>query len=245
MPIHACTATVLLIAYCHAHLGRLPPATTRICRVRTHSVAACNFRESPVSRDTLPSSCGSDAHHVGPSQRATAFIFEAQLLLYRLERAWYRNDAQSGRDLHLASSLPELVSPFDLPRWLLPPASRTVSHRGKPPPRCPPHHPMQPSRQQSPRTRMHQPSQIFISPLPLGGPIVDERMWRHLRTPLRDPPGTARQSCCIVPPRTESRKVRTTVPARLGPDRLRQAAPHRKMAFVETALCRGSCVAHG
>ena len=83
------------------------------------------------------------------------------------------------------------------------------------------------------------------SPLPLGGPIVDERMWRRLRTPLRDPPGTARQSCCIVPPRTESRKVRTTVPARLGPDRLRQAAPHRKMAFVETALCRGSCVAHG
>ena len=203
----------------------------------------CRMELSKISGvDTLP--CGSDAHHVGPSQRATAFIFEAQLLLYRLERAWYRNDAQSGRDLHLASSLPELVSPFDLPRWLLPPASRTVSHRGKPPPRCAPHHPMQRYLPQSPRTRMHQPSQIFISPLPLGGPIVDERMWRRLRTPLRDPPGTARQSCCIVPPRTESRKVRTTVPARLGPDRLRQAAPHRTNGFVETALCRGSCVAH-
>jgi hypothetical protein len=133
----------------------------------------CRMELSKISGvDTLP--CGSDAHHVGPSQRATAFIFEAQLLLYRLERAWYRNDAQSGRDLHLASSLPELVSPFDLPRWLLPPASRTVSHRGKPPPRCAPHHPMQRYLPQSPRTRMHQPLQIFISPLSLGGPIVDE-----------------------------------------------------------------------
>ena len=163
-----CAATVLLIAHCHAHLSRLAPATTRICRVRTHSVAAWNFRESPVSRDTLPCHGGSDLHHVSPSQRATAFIFEAQLLLYRLERAWYRNLAQSGRDLDLASSLPELVSPFELPRWVLPPASRTVSHRGKPPPRCPPHHPMQRYLPQSPRTRMHQSLQIFISPLPLG-----------------------------------------------------------------------------
>ena len=53
MPIHACTATVLLIAYCHAHLGRLPPATTRICRVRTHSVAAWNFQKFPVSTPFL------------------------------------------------------------------------------------------------------------------------------------------------------------------------------------------------
>ena len=128
-----------------------------------------------MSRDTLP--CGSDAHHVRPSRRATAFIVEgseAQLLSYMLKTAWYGNLAQSGRDLDLASSLPEHVSPFDWPRWLLPPASHTVSHRGKPPPRCPPQHPMQPNLPQNPRTGMHQPLQIFISPLSLGGPIVDE-----------------------------------------------------------------------
>ena len=152
--------------------SRKADCATHIRSARTHGVTVCGSRESPVSRDTLP--CGSDLRHDSPSQRATAFIFEAQLLLYRLERAWYRNLAQSGRDLDLASSLPELVSPFDWPRWLLPPASHTVSHRGKPPPRCPPQHPMQPNLPQNPRTGMHQPLQIFISPLSLGGPIVDE-----------------------------------------------------------------------
>ena len=39
---------------------------------------------------------------------------------------------------------------------------------------APPQHPMQPNLPQNPRTRMHQPLQIFISPLSLGGPIVDE-----------------------------------------------------------------------
>ena len=89
--------------------------------------------ESPVSTDTLP--CGSDAHHVRLSRRGTAFIVEgseAQLLSYRLETAWYGNLAQSGRDLDLALSLPELVSPVDWPRWLLPPANCQSSRQAAP-----------------------------------------------------------------------------------------------------------------
>jgi hypothetical protein len=162
---------MLILADCRP----LPPISVEFELTVSPHAAFVNRRCLETPFPGLP--CGSDANHVRPSRRATAFIVEgseAQLLSYMLKTAWYGNRAQSGRDLDLASSLPELVSPFDWPRWLLPPASHTVSNRGKPPPRCPPQHPMQPNLPQNSRTRMHQPLQIFISPLSLGGPIVDE-----------------------------------------------------------------------
>ena len=110
MLTHGCAATFLLITQCYAHHGRLPPATNRIwifVSTLSQHLAFENRRclETPwwercvARRSIAPCRC-LDRRGESVSPRG------------RRWEACCENLAQSGRDLALAPSSPELVSAF-------------------------------------------------------------------------------------------------------------------------------------
>jgi len=76
-----------------------------------------------------------------------------------------------------------VFSLFDWPPWLHPPASR----RARPPPRCPPQHPVRPLCRRNPRMHRHQPLQFFLSPLPPERTVLSTKRLNPTTYPVSNP----------------------------------------------------------
>ena len=127
----------------------------------SYSQLCCSMPHSKIA-GVEKHPCGSDTRHVGPSGRVAALIFEAQAAPLEL------GDGMLWEPCPI-SPLPcpcLILARVRLPFRLATMASSACIASSQAAPRdAPPQHPMQPNLPQNPRTRMHQPLQIFISPL--------------------------------------------------------------------------------